>query len=287
MLQAIVDGFLYSGVYSALAVGLSLIYGVMRILNIAHPTFAVLAAFLSYWLTSETGLSPLVVLIPIVIFMFGLGMGIERVLIRRLRPDAGLEMMSLLLLFGCGLVVEGILSGIWGGSPRLIPSSFGGTAWTVMGLNIKVTRTVTFVLATGSILIVVVVLARTWFGRALRAVSQDGESAALMGVEASKVRMIAFGIGMALAAVAGTCFGLINAFEPASGLVWIGKVFAVVVLGGMGNVYGAFFAASLLGTAEGVVSHYIPIMWAEGLFYILLVVVLLVRPAGLFGTSSR
>jgi branched-chain amino acid transport system permease protein len=282
LLQSIVLGVLLGGLYALLAAGLTLYFGVMRVVMIAHSAFLILAAYLAWFFASETGLDPLVSLVVTVPLFFVIGVGMQRLLISRLRPST-LTMMSVLLTFAIALVIEGMLGFVWSGTQRRVRLSYGGGDFEVFGANIAVVKLIAFALAAASLVVLFVVLTRTRFGQALRATIQHQEAARLVGIDTDRIAGYGFGIGLATAAVGGTALSLDATIYPSLHWHWIGPLMAIIVVGGLGSIPGAAIAAMLLGLGQSLLQIPLGTTWAQTFFYIILFVTLMVRPEGFFG----
>jgi branched-chain amino acid transport system permease protein len=282
LLQSIVLGVLLGGLYALLAAGLTLYFGVMRVVMIAHSAFLILAAYLAWFFASETGLDPLVSLVVTVPLFFVIGVGMQRLLISRLRPST-LTMMSVLLTFAIALVIEGMLGFVWSGTQRRVRLSYGGGDFEVFGANIAVVKLIAFALAAASLVVLFVVLTRTRFGQALRATIQHQEAAQLVGIDTNRIAGYGFGIGLATAAVGGTALSLDATIYPSLHWHWIGPLMAIIVVGGLGSIPGAAIAAMLLGLGQSLLQIPLGTTWAQTFFYIILFVTLMVRPEGFFG----
>jgi branched-chain amino acid transport system permease protein len=282
LLQSIVLGVLLGGLYALLAAGLTLYFGVMRVVMIAHSAFLILAAYLAWFFATETGLDPLLSLVGTVPLFFGLGVAIQRLLISRLRP-ATLTMMSVLLTFAIALVIEGMLGFVWSGTQRRVRLSYGGGDFEFFGANIAVVKLIAFGLAATSLLVLYLVLTRTRFGQALRATIQHPEAARLVGINTDRIAGYGFGIGLATAAVGGTALSLDATIYPSLHWHWIGPLMAIIVVGGLGSIPGAAIAAVLLGLGQSLLQIPLGTTWAQTFFYLALFLTLMVRPQGFFG----
>jgi branched-chain amino acid transport system permease protein len=282
LLQSIVLGVLLGGLYALLAAGLTLYFGVMRVVMIAHSAFLILAAYLAWFFASETGLDPLLSLVVTVPLFFVIGVGMQRLLISRLRPST-LTMMSVLLTFAIALVIEGMLGFVWSGTQRRVRLSYGGGDFEVFGANVAVVKLIAFALAAASLVALFVVLTRTRFGQALRATIQHQEAAQLVGIDTNRIAGYGFGIGLATAAIGGTALSLDATIYPSLHWHWIGPLMAIIVVGGLGSIPGAAIAAMLLGLGQSLLQIPLGTTWAQTFFYIILFVTLMVRPEGFFG----
>lgn len=282
LLQGLVLGVLTGGLYALLASGLSLYFGVMRVVMVAHPAFLFLSAYLTYTLHTAFGLDPLLTIPLTVPLFFVLGVAIQRLLIARLAPE-NLAMMSVLLTFGIALTIEGLLGTIYTGSYKSISTDYATRSLTIGTISLPYDRIIAFAVALLTLGVLFGVLIKSRFGQSLRATIQHREAARLIGIQTERVTGYGFGVGLATAAVGGAVLALITTFFPASHWAWIGKLMAIIVVGGLGSVLGAALAALMLGVVEGLVLVTVDATWATMMFYVFLFVALIVRPQGLFG----
>jgi branched-chain amino acid transport system permease protein len=282
LMQSLVLGVLLGGLYALLAAGLTLYFGVMRVVMIAHSAFLILAAYLAWYFTDQTGLDPLFSLLVTVPLFFGMGVFMQRVLISRLRP-ATLTMMSVLLTFSIALVIEGMLGFVFSGTQRRIRLDYGGANFEVLGANVAVVKLIAFGLAVVSLGALFLLMKKTQFGQALRATIQHPEAAQLVGINTDRVAGYGFGLGLATAAVGGTALALDSTFYPSLHWHWIGPLMAIIVVGGLGSIPGAAIAAMVLGMGQALLQIPLGTTWAQTFFYIALFVTLMVRPQGFFG----
>ena len=282
LLQSVILGLLLGGLYALLAAGLTLYFGVMRVVMIAHSAFLILAAYLAWWFTRETGIDPLLSLVFTVPLFFGLGIALQRLLLSRLRP-ATLTMMSVLLTFAIALVIEGMLGYVFTGTQRRIQLGYSGNSIEVFGANIAVVKLIAFGLAAVALLGLYLVLKLTRFGQALRATIQHPEAARLLGINTDRIAGFGFGLGLATAAVGGTALALDSTIYPSLHWHWIGPLMAIIVVGGLGSIPGAAIAAMVLGMSQSLLQIPMGATWAQTVFYIALFATLMVRPQGFFG----
>jgi branched-chain amino acid transport system permease protein len=285
LLQAIVDGILTGGVYALMATGLTLIFGVMDIINIAQGAMVILGAYLSYELEQHAGIGLLPGLLITVPAMFALGVAIEFCFMRRLR-DSDRTGMSILVTFAVAIVIEGILSAIYGVDYVQLHASYVNSSVHVLGFYLPWIYLIGFGLAVALMVALYYMLYRTKFGRAVRASLQNRTAADLIGVNVNRTRTISVGIGIAVTAVGGMVFGATNAFNPSSGYDLISRLLAIVILGGMGSIGGAMAAAVLLLVVNDVVAVWWSPTWSPLVFFAALVIVLSIRPQGLFGAKA-
>jgi branched-chain amino acid transport system permease protein len=285
LLQAIVDGILTGGVYALMAAGLTLIFGVMDIINIAQGIMVVLGAYLSYELSVHLGIGLLPGLLITVPAMFLLGVVIEFCFMRRLR-ETDRTGMSILVTYAVAILIEGILSAIFGLDYVQLHASYVDKSVHVFGFYLPYIYLIGFALAVLLLGGLYWMLYRTKFGRAVRASLQNRTAADLIGINVNRTRTISVGIGVAVTAVGGMVFGATTAFNPSSGYDLISRLLAIVILGGMGSIGGAMAAAVLLLVVNDVVAVAWSPTWAPLVFFAALVVVLSIRPQGLFGSSA-
>jgi branched-chain amino acid transport system permease protein len=285
LLQAIVDGVLTGGVYALMAAGLTLIFGVMDIINIAQGAMVVLGAYLSYELETHLGIGLLPGLLITIPAMFVLGVVVEFCFMRRLREQDRTG-MSILVTFAVAILIEGILSAIYGVDYVQLHASYVDQSVYVLGFYLPYIYLIGFGLALVLMAALYWMLYRTKFGRAVRASLQNRTAADLIGINVNRTRTISVGIGVAVTAVGGMVFGATNAFNPNSGYDLISRLLAIVILGGMGSIGGAMVAAILLLVINDVVAVWWSPTWAPLVFFAALVIVLSIRPQGLFGSAA-
>ncbi|MDR7380968.1 branched-chain amino acid ABC transporter permease [Promicromonospora iranensis] len=280
--QSLVLGILLGGLYALLAAGLTLYFGVMRVVMIAHSAFLILAAYLAWFFHERSGLDPLLSLVITVPLFFVVGYGMQRFLVSRLRPIS-LTTMSVLLTFAVALTIEGLLGFVWTGTQRRVQLEYSGTSIEVFGVSIAVVKLIAFALAAVSLGALYVILRKTSFGRALRATTQHPEAARLVGIDTDRVAGLGFGLGLATAAIGGTALSLDYTIYPSLHWHWIGPLMAIIVVGGLGSIPGAAIAAMLLGVAASLLQVPLGTTWAQTVFYLALFVTLMIRPQGFFG----
>ena len=280
--QSLVLGVLLGGLYALLAAGLTLYFGVMRVVMIAHSAFLILAAYLAWYFHERTGIDPLLSLVVTVPLFFVVGYGMQRFLVSRLRPIT-LTTMSVLLTFAVALTIEGLLGFVWTGTQRRIQLGYSGTSIEVAGVSIAVVKLIAFGLAALSLGALYLILRKTSFGRALRATTQHPEAARLVGIDTDRVAGLGFGLGLATAAIGGTALALDYTIYPSLHWHWIGPLMAIIVVGGLGSIPGAAVAALLLGVAASLLQVPLGTTWAQTVFYLALFVTLMIRPQGFFG----
>jgi len=283
--QAIVDGVLTGGVYALMAAGLTLIFGVMDIINVAQGIFVVLGAYLSYVLSVHLGIDLFVGLLVTVPAMFLVGVVVQWVFIRRLGARERTA-MSILATYAVAIMIEGILGLIFSDNYVQLNAWYVTRSYHVFGFYLAYIYVFGFVLAAVLLGAIYLMLYRTRFGASVRASLQDRSAARLVGVNVDRVATITFGIGVAVTAAGGMVFGATNSFNPNTGYDLISRLLTIVILGGLGSIGGALGAAVFMLVLEDVVAVVWSPIWAPFVFFGALVVVLSIRPTGLFGRSA-
>jgi branched-chain amino acid transport system permease protein len=286
LIQGLILGVLTGGVYALMASGQTLIFGIMKVINLAQGAMVILGAYLAYQLFTSFGIDPFLAIPITTVLMFGLGVGVQLAFLRPLRSEDRSE-LSLLVTFAVALLLEGGMSVTWNETRRSINTGYANASWTVAGYQITLVRLWAFLLSLAVLGLLFLLLDRTRFGRAVRATVQNPDSARLLGVETERVSALGFGLGAATAAAAGSVYGLLYPFNAGSHYDLISRLLSIVVLGGMGSVGGAMIAAVIVSTSSAVVASTVSPAWSEMTFFVILILVLLVRPQGIFGTAAR
>jgi len=281
LLQAVVSGLLLGGVYGLVASGLTLIFGVLRIINFAHGAVMMLAMYASYWLWVWLGMDPYLSVLLTAPAFFVLGMAIQRAVIEPNRAAA--EHNQLLLTLGLALFLENLALVLWQGDFRTLRVPYANASFVIGDALVEMSR---LVAAGGAVLLALalfVFLRRTDVGKAIRALSEEREGAMLVGIDVARIRAVAFGIGSACAAVAGALITPFFYIAPDVGESFNLMAFVVVVLGGMGNFIGALVGGLIVGLAESLGAALLPGSLKQLVVFVIFVLVLLFRPEGLFG----
>jgi len=286
--QVTIIGLLTGGVYALMAAGLTLIFGVMKVINIAHGAFLILSAYITYWLFTSFGLDPILSVIVTVPLLFFMGVIIQRYALARLKNEPGLVV---LVTFSLALVLEGVMGTLWQSTGRSIRTWYTGEVLIVplgeITLRLPWVRLAGFALAVVALGGLYLFLARTDQGRAIRATIQNRTAAQLVGVNVASIQALTFGIGLATVAAGGALFSVIWTFNASSHEEWISKLLSVIVLGGMGSLPGAFIAALIMGVAEAVAAVTMSSYISPIVFYLILFLTLILRPQGLLGVRMR
>jgi len=283
VVEGVILGILTGGVYALMASGLTLIFGVLDIINIAQGILVILGAYLSYWLEQKFHIDLFVGLLITIPVMFVLGMVIEWAFIRRLKWNR--VTLSILVTFAIAFIIEGALQYVFTTDLVQLQAWYIDTSIKVPFIGFYLPYIYIFAFLLSVVLLggLYLLVYRTTFGRCLRASMQNRTAASLIGIDVSRVQAITFGIGVALAAAGGMVFGATNAFNPASSYDLISRLLVIIVLGGMGSLWGALAGSLVMIVISDVTTLVWSPVWASTVFFILLVVILLVRPQGLFG----
>jgi branched-chain amino acid transport system permease protein len=281
--EALIAGLLLGCFYAAVSLGLSVAFGLLDIPHIAHPAFLVLGAYGAWWL-GEYGVDPIVAGLLLAPLFFGLGLAVYRfyhVAFERNDAEGGLR--GLAFFFGLAFVVEVALILSFGVDQRMAQADYVGQGVAIFGMRWPIRMLVAFAVALVLTLALSQFLTRTFTGRAIRAVAQDRTALALMGADPVRIKQWAFGIATATCAIAGALLLIVGPIEPGLGRLYIGRTFCVVVLAGLGSIKGTLAAGMILGVAESLVLSSLGTSWAPAVGFGLLLLVLGLRPAGLFG----
>ena len=283
--EAIVDGILVGGVYGLMAVGLTLIFGVLDIINIAQGILVILGAYLSYALSVHLHIDLFLGLLITVPAMFAVGVAIYWAFIRPLRGRERTS-MSLLASYAIAIIIEGILYWIFSPNYVQLNAWYVTASVRVFGFYLPYIYLFGFALAVALVAVLYLILYRTRFGRSVRATMQDQTASRLIGINVNRVAAVTFGIGVAVTAAGGMVYGATSGgFNPNSGYDLISRLLAIIILGGLGSIGGALVAGVFMITLESVVTIWSP-NWATAVFYLSLVIVLTFRPTGLFGRRA-
>jgi branched-chain amino acid transport system permease protein len=285
LIQAILDGVLTGGVYALMAAGLSLIFGVMDIINIAQGAMVVLGAYLSYVLSVHLGIDLFVGLLITVPVMFVLGALLEWGVMRRLR-ESDRTSMSILVTYAVAIVIEGVLTLIFGSDYASLSASYINSSIHILNFYLPDIYLLGFGMAAVILAGLYLLFFRTRFGRGLRASLQNRTAADLVGIDVNRTRMIAVGIGVAVTACGGMVYGATVPFNPGSGYDLISRLLAIVILGGMGSIGGAMASAVLLLVLADLVALVWSPVWSVLVFFAAILLVLSVRPSGIFGARA-
>ena len=280
-LQVIINGILSGGLYAVVAIGFSLIWGVMNLINLAHGSMIILGAYITYLITDKTGLDPFLTLPVSGLILFSVGFLTQKFLINRIIQAS--VFMTLILTFGLDLLFINMNLSLFTADLRSITTSYAGLGWKFGDLAIPYTRSGVFVFALILTLGLFLFMERTRLGKAIKATSFDREAAGLVGVNVSRVYALTFGLGAGMAGMAGSLISVVYSFSPVVGATFTMKSFVVVVLGGLGSIPGAIIGGLILGIAENIASVALEAGYKDAISFILLVGILVFRPRGILG----
>ena len=281
--NALVAGILLGGFYAAVSIGLAISFGQLDIVNIAHPAFVIVGSYVAWILNSRFGFDPVLVGVLAAPVFFLVGMVMYRIYYAAFERTGQESLSGLAFFFGVMFILEVGLMLVYGVDYRLVSASYIGKSLHFGWVGVPFRMLVPFAVAllmTGGIWLY---LSRTFTGRAILAVAQDPLALQLMGADPVRIKQFAFGLAIATTSVAGSLLIMIGPVEPSIGRDYIGRVFAIVVLGGMGSISGMFIAAVILGVVESVVSTFAGPSWAPAVAFGVLLLTLALRPSGLFG----
>jgi branched-chain amino acid transport system permease protein len=286
--QNLVFGILVGGLYGLVAVGLSLVFGVTKFLNVAHGELLMLGGYAAFWVFTLWGVDPFASLPLVVIFLLLIGLLLYKLLFSRmvkLTEDNKIK-NTLLIGFGLSLVFQNVALRLWTADDRGITTAYSGQAITLFGIRFPVVRVASLAIALVCLLALHLFLRRTYMGKAIRATVEDWEAATVTGIDVHKVYLVSFLLGAALAGVAGSLVSVGYSIQPAMGLEWTLIALVVMVLGGLGNIFGTFVAGLILGVTQSLTSYWIGGTYREIVALLLFLLVLVFRPQGLFGARE-
>ncbi len=282
-----VSALLLAGVYAAMSVGMTIIYGVMKIVNLAHAGFLMLGAYFVFELYTRFSIDPLLGILLAFPVFFLIGMGIHWLMIRRIPRSDQPTLASLLLLFGLWLVLQNLGYLIWGSSDRAILTPRTLSTFQLGPIVIPAVRLIVFGVAVASLLALEFVLHRTWFGRAVRALMQNSDAGRLAGVNVERTARVSFGVGIAFAGAAGGLLAMLYPFTPDFGGSFLLRAFVIIVLGGLESFAGVAIGSVILALVETFSILAIPAGYQPAIAFSLLVLALVVLPEGIAGLWNR
>jgi branched-chain amino acid transport system permease protein len=277
-IEILIRGLMLGSVYALVGMGLTLVWGVVGIVNIAHGEFVMLGAYFTFWAFSLLHLNPLLsVVLSIPVFFYG-GMLIHKRITERLIKEQ--ELSALILTFGMSILIWNLAQFFWTNTYRSVSYLTGN--FPIMGVVLARSKTVSFALAVGITAVLFLFLKYSKLGKGIRATSQNSEVALVCGINTVKMRAITFGMGIALGGAAGAIVSLQWVIFPQMGGSYISKAFAIVVLGGLGNIQGALAGGLIIGALESLVTQYLSAKMAQIIPSLTILIILLLRPTGLF-----
>lgn len=289
LLQALADGIANGAIYGLIALGLSLQFGVMKIINFAHGSFLMIAMYGAVWACRGLGLHPLAVIVPVAAGLFAIGYYVQRFLIEPIyRKEATREPIGVLIFTtGLWIFLDNLMLILAGPDYQVLPGNWSNETLILGPLLFSYPEIAGFLISALVTTGVVLFLGRTALGRSIRATGQDREAASVLGINSARIYQISFAIGLAVLGVAGCLLVAINPVDPFVGDMFGLRAFVIVVLGGMGSVRGAFWGGILVGIIESVGTQLVPFSLAEALVFLVFLAVLYVRPTGLFGLEQE
>lgn len=283
IIQVFILGLTLGGVYALMASGLTLVFGVMRIVNLAHAAFIIIAAYIAFYAFDTFDVDPLVTMLLTIPAMFLFGILIYRLFFMRLKDDANFVDSTVLISFALGLVIEGLLAYFFTGVYRSTRPDYATDAILIGPFYIPTGQVYAVLVSMALLGLLWLMLRYTRLGYAIRATTQNRMAAETVGVNVRQISLITFGIGTALAGASGSLISFLFTFYPGLHFEWIAVLMSLIVLGGMGSLLGALVGAMLLAIASSYVGFYFGPTWSPITFYLVLFLILLFRPQGLFG----
>jgi branched-chain amino acid transport system permease protein len=288
LVQNLTFGILIGALYGLAAVGLSLVFGVTKFLNVAHGELLMFGGYASFWAFTLLGIDPFLSLPLTIVFLLLMGLVIYKLLFARMvKLSEGTKIQNTLLVgFGLSLILQNLALRFWTADTRGITTFYSGRVLTFLGVRFPVVRVASLVIAFVVILGLDLFLRRTYTGKALRATVENWEVATLMGIDIQRVYLLSFVIGAALAGVAGALVSVGYSIDPVMGMSWTLKSLVVMVLGGLGSLTGTFVGGIILGLTESATGYFLSLTYKEVVGLVLFVLILIFRPQGLFGTQE-
>jgi branched-chain amino acid transport system permease protein len=286
--QTLVFGILVGALYGLVALGLSLVFGVTKLLNVAHGELLMIGGFASFWAFSLLGINPYLTIPISMVVLFLLGAFLYKLIFSRTvkLPEETKIKNTLLVAFGLSIILQNLALRFWTADERAISTPLLRMAFTIAGIRLPYARLANLAIAVFFLIALQLFLRKTYIGKAIRATVQNWEAASLMGIDIQKVYLLAFAIGASLAGVAGTLVAINFSIQPNMGLTWTLKALIVMVLGGLGSIPGTFIGGLVLGLTESATSFFINSNYREIAGLVLFLLVLIFRPQGLMGAKD-
>jgi branched-chain amino acid transport system permease protein len=284
IIQLIINGIMIGGIYVLVSVGLCLIFGVVEVINFAHGEFLMICMYITYWLHCFFGIDPYLSLIMVIPTAFMLGVAAQRLLIQPLLDSPPLN--QILVTMGLSIALQNVALFMWGATYRTINVSYAASNIVFAGLSVNFSKLLACGVALAVTIALLIFLKKTTLGKAIRAVAQDKRAAELMGVNVNKVYQLTFGIGTVCVGIAGAILMTIYYVFPTVGLLFTLTAFAVVVVGGYNNILGSFIAGFIIGLIENFSGFFISPHLQQGIYFAMVVLMLLFRPYGILGLKE-
>lgn len=282
--QSLISGILIGGVYALIGIGLTIIFGVMRVINFAHGDLLMVGMYMTYYLFSLLQIDPFLSIIYVIPLMFLFGALLQKVFINRVLN--ALPQNQILLTIGLGLIMSNTVMLAFTSDYKILSTTYSSSSVKLLGISISTPLVISFAITAAITVALYWFLLKTDMGQAIRATAQDREAARLMGINVGRMSIIAFGLGAALAGTAGALISPTYYIFPQVGSAFTLKAFVITVLGGMGSIVGATLGGVLIGVAESIGGVYFGSGWKEVVVFVLFLLVLLFKPSGLFGKSN-
>jgi branched-chain amino acid transport system permease protein len=283
LMQSLISGILIGGVYALIGIGLTIIFGVMRVINFAHGDLLMLGMYATYYLFTLAHVDPFLSIVVTMPLMFLFGAFLQKTVINRVLN--ALPQNQILLTIGLGLIMSNTVMLAFTSDYKILSTTYSSSSVTIAGISISLPLVISFAITAAITVALYWFLLKTDTGQAIRATAQDREAARLMGINVKWMSILAFGLGAALAATAGALISPTYYIFPQVGSIFTLKAFVITVLGGMGSVIGATLGGVLIGVAESVGGVYLGAGWKEVVVFVLFLLVLLFKPSGLLGKS--
>ncbi|MBS0245238.1 MAG: branched-chain amino acid ABC transporter permease [Proteobacteria bacterium] len=283
LINAIIAGLMLGAFYAAVTAGISISFGMLDIVNIAHPGFIILGSYIAYIVNSRLGIDPIVVAVLALPVFYALGALVYGIYFQSFEKRGQDSLRGLAFFFGLLFVTEVMLILVFGVDYRSVTTTYVGGSINIGPMEFPLRMLVPAVVSLGMFAALQLYMSRTFIGRAVMAVSQDPQALELMAVDPTRIKRIAFSLSMATCAMAGAFLIVIQPVLPSSGREYIGRVFAICVLGGLGSLPGTLIAALLIGVIESIATTFYGPSWAPAVSFGLLLLTLAVRPSGLLG----
>lgn len=283
IVQLIINGLLLGGMYALISIGLTLIFGVLEIINFAHGEFLMLGMYASYWLFQLYGVDPYLSLLIILPVFFFIGLAVQRVTIQPILNAPALN--QIFMTVGMSLVLQNVALFFWKADYRTVKTAYSAVSLRTSGLMISFPRLVAFFLAIGTIAALLIFLKKTYTGKAIRALAQERRAAMLMGIDVYRTYQIAFGIGIACVGAAGAMLIPVYFVFPTVGALFVLIAFVVVILGGYNSLTGALIGGLIIGVVEAFSGFFVSPHLKEAIYFVIFILILLFRPTGLFGRA--
>lgn len=285
LIQALLYGLAYGCIYILLATGLNIIFGVMKLVNFAHGQLLMIGAYIAFTATTALGLNAYVAMLVAMGVVALIGVGVERLTFRKVLGTDKLN--EIFVSLGLIYVFENAADLLWGNTPQQIPSPLQGMQLSLGGVNIRYDILLAILIVIVILVALFLLLKKTKIGLAMRATSQKSTASMLMGVNIEKVYIITFALGAALAGASGALYGIIFNFSPTIGALPTIKAFAIIIIGGLGSIPGAIIGGLLYGLAENTAVYFLGGVWRDAVAFALLIIVLVIRPTGIFGEKGE